>query len=178
MKHRSLHDYLDKQQQVGNDCIENDMQANSIIRKYEQLREKKELNKLIARTELDRIKKWRDEVNRELDREMKQYRMQIYQYISRLRQETQNPSLNKLKLPYGTVTFQSQKTRWHYDEEYLINYFLQTNQLHFLRIELNKENMRKYFNEANTTIYDPKTGKILKGVTVERQGEYFYVKRK
>lgn len=179
MEQESLHDYLQKQHEgeVKNQ-IENDMQANRILDKYEQLREKKKLNKILARSELDRIKKWRDEVNAELDKQIDQYRKLIHAYIVHLREETKDPSLNKITLPYGTVIFQPQTSTWHYDEERLIKHFLETKQYQFLHIRLNRENMRKYFKETNSTIYDPKTGETLEGVIVEPQGEYFYVKKK
>jgi len=117
-------------------------------------------------------------VNAELDKQIDQYRKLIHAYIVHLREETKDPSLNKITLPYGTVIFQPQTSTWHYDEERLIKHFLETKQYQFLHIRLNRENMRKYFKETNSTIYDPKTGETLEGVIVEPQGEYFYVKKK
>lgn len=177
MEQESLHDYLDQEHQQTQ-RIKNDMQANHIIRKIEALREKKQLNQLLARSEIERIKKWRDGVNAELDQQIQQYRKLIHEYMADLRKKTNNPSLKQLHLPYGTVTFQPQRSKWHYDEERLIDYFLKSQQLEFLRIQLNKKKMRDYFHETNTSIYDPKTGQPLEGVTVEQQGEFFSVKPK
>ena len=88
MEQESLHDYLDQEHQQTQ-RIKNDMQANHIIRKIEALREKKQLNQLLARSEIERIKKWRDGVNAELDQQIQQYRKLIHEYMADLRARKQ-----------------------------------------------------------------------------------------
>lgn len=176
MKSEGLHHYLDRVHRYENG-VENDMQASRVIQKIVQLREKKKMHNIVTRTELDRIRKWRDEVNDELDQQIFQYSQLIHEYMDRVRKKNENPSLNQLKLPYGTVTFLPKTSTWNYNEEELINFFLQTNQLQFLRIQLDKEQMRKYFQEGKRFIYDPETGNMIKGVTVESNGEYFRVNK-
>lgn len=176
MKSEGLHHYLDRIHRYESG-VKNDMQANRVVQKIDQLKEKRKMHNLVTRSELDRIEKWRDEVNDELNEQISQYSRLIYEYMAQVRKKNQNPSLNQLKLPYATVTFLPKTSTWHYDEERLINFFLQTNQLQFLRIELNKQEMRNYFREGKRFIYDPETGNVLKGVTVESNGEYFRIKR-
>ncbi|MBZ4662806.1 MAG: hypothetical protein JG776_488 [Caloramator sp.] len=144
-------------------------QANWCLRKIAALKKKQKENEELAKAEIERIQKWLDKENKQLDDSLKFFEGLLEEYAIVQRQKD---SKFKLSTPYGKVGFRKQQPKWNYDDEKLLNFLKQAGKTEFVRIkeEVNKSELKKKLKIAGNLVVD-ENGEIIEGITIEEQPE-------
>ena len=116
-----INEVLEENLEQGLEVTDNEI-ATSIMKRLKYVNMLKEENTAIAEKEIQKIKVWQDEVNRELDQKIKYYEEVLLEFYKK--QQEINPKY-KLDTPYGKVTKRKSK-KWSYNEESIIE-FLEEN---------------------------------------------------
>jgi phage host-nuclease inhibitor protein Gam len=142
-------------------------QANWCLRKISALKKKQKENEELAKAEIERIQKWLDKENKQLDDSLKFFEGLLEEYAIVQRQKD---SKFKLSTPYGKVGFRKQQPKWNYDDEKLLNFLKQADKTEFVRIkeEVNKSELKKKLKIAGNLVVD-ENGEIIEGITIEEQ---------
>jgi hypothetical protein len=99
----------------------------------------------------------------------------LYLYAQRLRGE--NPDLKTHKLPFGQLQFRSQRPKWKYDNDKLLN-FAEKNYKELIKVRksVDKRKLKSQAKIVGGRVIIEKTGEVIEGVEVVERGEEFKVK--
>lgn len=148
-------------------------QANVKIREIKKLQQKKAEIKAFVKDEMEKLQKWMDLENNRLDREIQDCRNYLYKYASTLRKK--DPIRRTFTLPNGRLSFRKKQSSPNYDVKKVVSFLKRENLHHFIKEDLYKRELRRYFKERNGFLYDPNTGKRVEGVRLQQNGDGFYV---
>jgi hypothetical protein len=162
--------------------VDDDNKATWCLRKIRHFKSKQDKNRELAEKQINEIKKeikevedWLDDENSKLDNSIEFMESKLYSYAKQLREE--DPELKTHKLPFGQLQFRSQRPKWKYDNEKLLD-FAEKNYRDLIKVKKSVDK-RKLKSQAKITggkVIIEKTGEVIEGVEVIERGEKFKVK--
>jgi hypothetical protein len=162
--------------------VDDDNKATWCLRKIRHFKSKQEKNRELAEKQINEIKKeikevedWLDDENSKLDNSIEFMESKLYLYAKQLREE--DPELKTHKLPFGQLQFRSQRPKWKYDNEKLLD-FAEKNYRELVKVKksVDKRKLKSQAKIAGGKVIIEKTGEVIEGVEVIERGEKFKVK--
>ena len=162
--------------------VDDDNKATWCLRKIKHFKSKQKKNKKLAEEQISEIEKeikeveeWLEAENSKLENSIEFMKSKLYSYAQQLRGE--NPDLKTHKLPFGQLQFRSQRPKWKYDNDKLLD-FAEKNYKDLIKVKKSVDK-RKLKSEAKIVggrVIIEKTGEVIEGVEVVERGEKFKVK--
>jgi hypothetical protein len=162
--------------------VDDDNKATWCLRKIKHFKSKQEKNKELAKEQISEIEKeireveeWLEAENSKLENSIEFMKSKLYLYAQQLREE--NPKLKTHKLPFGQLQFRTQRPKWKYDNDKLLD-FAEKNYKELIKVKKSVDK-RKLKSEAKIVggrVIIEKTGEVVEGVEVVERGEKFKVK--
>lgn len=162
--------------------VDNDRKAVWCLRKIKHLKEKQAKNEELAESEIEDIQKeidevqnWLDEENNKLQNSINFFESILYSYALELRKE--EPELKTHKLPFGKLQFRTQRPKWKYDNDKLLD-FAEKSYRELIKVKksVDKRKLKSQAKIAGGKVIIEKTGEVIEGVEVIERGEKFKVK--
>jgi len=162
--------------------VDDDNKATWCLRKIRHFKSKQEKNKDLAEKQIKEIEKeirevedWLDAENSKLENSIEFMESKLYLYAQQLREE--NPDLKTHKLPFGQLQFRTQRPKWKYDNEKLLD-FAEKNYQDLIKTKksVDKRKLKSQAKIVRGKVIIEKTGEVVEGVEVVERGEKFKVK--
>ena len=163
-------------------AVDDDNKATWCLRKIKHFKSKQEKNKELAEKQIKEIEKeisevedWLDAENSKLENSIEFMESKLYLYAQQLREE--NPDLKTQKLPFGQLQFRTQRPKWKYDNDKLLD-FAEKNYQDLIKIKrsVDKRKLKSQAKIVRGKVIIEKTGEVVEGVEVVERGEKFKVK--
>lgn len=153
--------------------IENIEQVNWVLRKIRAYKKQIEQNNSLADQEIERINGWREKENRSAQHAIEFFQGLIEEYFFEMKKKDKN---FKISTPYGKVSARKQQSKWHYDDEKLVNWLLQNDkELVRTKYEPDKNGIKKKYKVIGINVVT-EDGEIVEGITIEERPERVVIK--
>jgi hypothetical protein len=162
--------------------VDDDNKATWCLRKIKHFKSKQEKNKELAEEQISEIEKeikevkdWLEAENSKLDNSIVFMESKLYLYAQQLREE--NPDLKTHKLPFGQLQFRTQRPKWKYDNDKLLD-FAEKNYQELIKVKksVDKRKLKSQAKIVGGRVIIEKTGEVIEGIEVVERGEKFKVK--
>jgi flagellar biosynthesis GTPase FlhF len=162
--------------------VEDDNKATWCLRKIKHFKSKQEKNKKLAEEQISEIEKeikeveeWLKAENSKLENSIEFMKSKLYLYAQQLREE--NSELKTHKLPFGQLQFRTQRPKWKYDNDKLLD-FAEKNYKELVKVKksVDKRKLKSKAKIVGGRVIIEETGEVIEGVEVVERGEKFKVK--
>jgi hypothetical protein len=162
--------------------VDDDNKATWCLRKIKHFKSKQEKNKKLAKEQISEIEKeireveeWLEAENSKLENSIEFMKNKLYLYAQQLRED--NPDLKTHKLPFGQLQFRTQRSKWNYDNDKLLD-FAEKNYQELIKVKksVDKRKLKSKAKIVGSRVIIEKTGEFIEGVEVVERGEKFKVK--
>jgi len=162
--------------------VDDDNKATWCLRKIRHFKSKQDKNKELAEEQISEIEKeireveeWLEAENSKLENSIEFMKSKLYSYAQQLREE--NPDLKTHKLPFGQLQFRTQRPKWNYDNDKLLD-FAKKNYQELIKVKksVDKRKLKSQAIIVDGRVIIEKTGEVIEGVEVVERGEKFKVK--
>ena len=152
--------------------VDDDSKATWCMRKIKHMKENKRENKELAeeqiaeiRKEIAEVESWLEDENGKLDDNIGFMENKLEHYARQLRED--DPDLKTHKLPFGSIKFRSQRPKWNYDDEKLLE-FSEINLSEVVKVEkkVDKRELKKRLDVAGDRAVVKETGQIVEGIEI------------
>jgi len=157
--------------------VDDDSKATWCMRKIKHLKENKRENKELAeeqiaeiRKEIAEVESWLEDENGKLDDNIGFMENKLEHYARQLRED--DPDLKTHKLPFGSIKFRSQRPKWNYDDEKLLE-FVEESISEVVKVEkkVDKRELKKRLDVAGDRAVVKETGQIVEGIEIIERPE-------
>ncbi|MFD2658565.1 host-nuclease inhibitor Gam family protein [Gracilibacillus thailandensis] len=172
-----LQEYLDQEEQVNESFqIDNDQTANWALRKIKDITQQIQNNSELAQAEIEKIESWEQQEKEKLQQSIDYFQGLLAQYAVKKREE--DPKFKSQKLPHGKIGFRKKPAKWNYDKDKIIDSLTKNNMQDFIKVTYKPDiaGIKSLFDVQDGKVFNPETGEVIEGITVEEQGEDFTVK--
>lgn len=170
---KSLYEFLEEQQEQSEQFkIENDEQANWVLRKIARIDEQLEDSRETAKREIEKIKAWLEHTEKQLNNEREYFEHLLKEYAFKMGLHEQRK--RSKALPNGRFRFKKQQPIWEIKPS-VVEELEQRGYVHLIRIkkEPDKSKIKKAFEFQGGKVFDPETGETIEGITViEREFKF------
>lgn len=153
-------------------------QLNWALRKLSVLNSEYDAAEQMAEIEIERIKGWLVDQQKTIENKKAFFEGLIKVYAAE--QRATNPDFKSAKTPYGRIGFRAQPQKWIYNQDTneLIKYLQDSgySELVKVKMDINRNDMKKVFIVQNGRLVNQETGEIVPGVNIENQPEIFSIK--
>ncbi|PUU90824.1 MAG: hypothetical protein CI947_1359 [Halanaerobium sp.] len=162
--------------------VDDDNKATWCLRKIKHFKSKQEKNKELAEEQIREIEKeikeveeWLEAENSKLENSIEFMKSKLHLYAQQLREK--NPDLKTHKLPFGQLQFRSQRPKWKYDNDRLLD-FAEKKYQELIKVKksVDKRELKSKAKIVGGRVIIEKTGELVEGVEVVERGEKFKVK--
>lgn len=129
-----------------------------------------------AEKELNRIKEWHQAESSKLERDKEFFQSLIMIYAMTKRNE--DGAFKSESTPYGKVTFKKQAAKWTYQEDDLLSWLMESDNIDLINVERKprKDDIKKRFTVQGESVIDASTGEKVPGIQVLEQPEKIDIK--
>jgi gas vesicle protein len=162
--------------------VDDDNKATWCLRKIKHFKSKQEKNQELAEEqiseiekEIKEVKEWLEAENSKLENSIEFMKSKLYLYAQQLRED--NPDLKTHKLPFGQLQFRTQRPKWKYDNDRLLD-FAEKKYQELIKVKksVDKRELKSKAKIVGGRVIIEKTGELVEGVEVVERGEKFKVK--
>ncbi|TDX49122.1 host-nuclease inhibitor Gam family protein [Orenia marismortui] len=170
-----LKEEMKENQEQERFVITDDAKADWALEKLRELEAKKKDKEEIAAKRKEMIDNWLEQETETINKSIDYFKGILTEYAMKLKE--QDPELKTHKLPFGALRFRSQRPKWNYDNDKLVESVEGAGLNDLIKVDksVNKREFKKLVEVVNGMAINKDTGEVIEGVTIEERDEKFSI---